>query len=191
MSNKQWGKRKRDGQSYIKGDGPAPISGGRYDITPPPTMNYNRQTVEEIVHNWELGQDDYEDSPEGYQEYLDDQWEGVEGYEDSPKGYKKYIRDCGAEADRNPDEGQINSQVSETLSSIVDWREEVKNTTSYGVPGRADMEDLDNLIQDLPVLNQGDFNAIKRWKREMDKKPYGVPSRTDMEDLDDILDDYR
>jgi len=36
--NKQWGKRRSDGQSYIKGDGPAPVSGD-YDIVPAPTRN--------------------------------------------------------------------------------------------------------------------------------------------------------
>ena len=35
--SKQWGKRKRDGQSYIKGDQSVPVSGGSYDVVPPPT----------------------------------------------------------------------------------------------------------------------------------------------------------
>jgi len=42
---KTWGKRKRDGQSYIKGDQSVPISGGGYDVVVPPTHPAHVKTI--------------------------------------------------------------------------------------------------------------------------------------------------
>ena len=129
MSNKNWGKRKKDGQAYPKRA--IPVSGGNYDIISPPTM-------------------------------------------------------C-----EEDEEDHLNPQVVETFSRIIDWREQVRSDNTYGIPSRADMEDFEYLIQELPRLNQTDFNAIRSWKNRVDQRPRGIPSRVDMEDLDDILDNYR
>jgi len=47
MSKQNWGKRKRDGQAYVKGDGSVPISGGSIDVISPPTMKTKSQAIVE------------------------------------------------------------------------------------------------------------------------------------------------
>ena len=46
---KTWGKRKRDGQAYIKSDQSVPVVGGDYDIVVPPTTSNKKRGSKYLI----------------------------------------------------------------------------------------------------------------------------------------------